>query len=41
MTARTIGRGLAAFVLAAGFGVAGVGMAGAAPQSAHDWLRYC
>ncbi|WP_327302132.1 hypothetical protein OG730_00130 [Streptomyces sp. NBC_01298] len=36
MSARTIGRGLAAIALAAGFGVAGVGVAGAAPQSHHD-----
>lgn len=35
MTGRMIGRGLAAVVLAAGFGVAGVGAAGATPQSHH------
>ncbi|MFD3679438.1 SH3 domain-containing protein [Streptomyces sp. NPDC058613] len=35
MNGRMMGRGLAAAVLAVGFGVAGIGAAGAAPQSHH------
>lgn len=35
MSVRTMGRGLAALVLAAGFAVAGLGVAEAAPQSHH------